>query len=243
MGRLCARSTSATAPTRARRPPSLLECAATPRDAHAGAEGRARRLAEKWLEFSLRVYLADINEALDVQSERAYRRRAAARGRHRHPRRATSAAAPVAWPGSDAVKRVGDAREPMAGVPAGGARCPSWSATRADAQADAGPRPTVRPLPASTPRGRYAVMAHRPARAARASRKTPRPKSRENGDGPRARHQPPPGKFMAAMTGGDAVALGTVVAATSSSFRCLRSTKSWRRAPPSTPRKPAASRR
>ena len=26
-------------------------------------------LAEKWLEFSLRVYLADINEALDVQSE------------------------------------------------------------------------------------------------------------------------------------------------------------------------------
>ena len=76
-------------------------------------------------------------------------------------------------------------------------------------------------------------MAHPPrVRAARSSRKTPRPKSRENGDGPRARHQPPPGKFMAAMTGGDApcrAGHGSSLPS-SSSFRCLRSTKSWRRA-------------
>jgi potassium-dependent mechanosensitive channel len=82
-------------------------------------------LAEKWLEFSLRVYLADINEALDVQSELRISALESLRAAGIDiPGAQPSAAAPVAWPGPDAAKRVAEAREPMAGVPAGGARLP-----------------------------------------------------------------------------------------------------------------------
>jgi small-conductance mechanosensitive channel len=81
-------------------------------------------LAEKWLEFSLRVYLADINEALDVQSELRISALESLRAAGIDIPGAQPAAAPVAWPGPDAAKRVADAREPMAGVPAGAVRVP-----------------------------------------------------------------------------------------------------------------------
>ena len=184
----------------------LLECArATPRLRTPAPKAVLEGLAEKWIEFSLRVYLADINEALDVQSELRISALESLRaaGIDIPARNLGGGTGRLAW--ADAAKRAGDAREPMAGVPAGAPACPSWSATRADARKPTlGPRPTVRPLPASTP-ARTLCCYGAPACAARSSRKTPRPKSRENGDGPRARHQPPPGKFMAAMTGGDAV--------------------------------------
>ena len=161
-------------------------------------------LAEKWLEFSLRVYLADINEALDVQSELRISALESLRAAGIDiPGAQPSAAAPVAWPGSDAVEACRRRTRADGGRARG--RCPPARAgprqelTRASRRR--GPRPTVRPLPASTPRGRYAVMAHPPPRAARSVPQDPRDRRAERtAMDPERDNGPPPGKFMAAMT-------------------------------------------